>query len=232
MPETYPARRKLRGRRAFHGVFRTRWFWVAVVLLALIVASLAWLGTRVLQTKDELEAAQARVSELTAQAGELDIDAAMATFEAITDHADRAVELSSDPIWRVGEILPGLGTNLTAVRELSAALKFILSDVASPVLDVASGIDPASLAPKDGAIDLSPFQAAVPALASAEEGMTEAIDMVDAIPAEGAVDQVVSAKGTLANALNQLAPLIKTANSIAPLLAPALGAEARLYLSP
>lgn len=184
-----------------------------------------WLGTRVFQAKDELEAAQSKIGDLVSQATALDIDGAMVTFDEISEHTDRAVEASDDPIWRLAELVPGVGVNLSAVRELSGAVQLILSDVASPLLDVASGLDPASLAPKDGAIELQPFIDAAPAVAEARRGLDSVLPVVAAINTDGAVQQIVAAHSKVVGMLDQMDPLLTAANAAVPLLAPMLGSE-------
>ncbi|AWB90135.1 hypothetical protein C2138_11800 [Salinibacterium hongtaonis] len=194
-------------------------------MLILVVGLAAWLGSRVLQAKNELEAAQSKIGDLTSQAAALDIDGALATFDEISAHTDRAVDASSDPTWRVAELVPGVGVNLSAVRELSVAVQRILADVASPLLDVAKGLDLQSLAPKDGAIDLQPLVDAVPAVAQARRGLDAAIPLVGAINTDGALPQIVAARSKVAGMVEQLDPLLTGANSAVPFIAPMLGSE-------
>ena len=88
----------------------------------------AWVGTRGLAAKAELEAAQAQVSQLKA-------DAAAQKFSSlgkIEAHAAKARDLTSDPIWRAAEAIPVAGKNLTAVRELAAVTDEIVTGTVAP----------------------------------------------------------------------------------------------------
>ncbi len=207
-------------------MFRTWWFWSLVAVLIVALGLAVWLGLKVLQAKDELEAAQSKISVLASQASAFDIDAALMTFDEVSEHIDHAVEASSDPVWQIAEKIPGVGVNLSAVRELSGAVQFILSDVAAPLVGVAGSLDPSSLAPKDGAIDIQPFIDAVPAVAEARHGLDMAAPLVDAIETEGSVAQIVVAHSKVSEMLAQIDPLLTTANTLVPLLAPTLGSEA------
>jgi hypothetical protein len=215
--------------------FYTRWwFWLIVVLLLILVAVgayAAWVGSRAMEAKSELESAQTLVGELKTQALALDIDGAVKTYEEVAEHTGRAVELANDPYWKAGEGVPFAGPNLRAVRELAEVTDAVVTDVVSPLMDVAGNLDPATLAPKDGALDVAPFVAAVPALASANEGLATVKADAAAIDTEGTIDQVAAAQEQITGLLTQLDEPLALLNEIVPLLAPALGADApRTYV--
>ena len=134
---------------------------MVIGVLVIVVAGGSWVGVRGLQAKSQLQAVQTLVSQLKTQALDQNIADATKTLDVLRTHAAKAQELTSDPIWRTAEVVPALGRNLTAVRELAAVTNTVVMDAIGPLLQVASEITPASLAPKDGAINLEPFQKAV-----------------------------------------------------------------------
>lgn len=204
---------------------------MVLALVTVLAASIVWLGLRGLQAKDELEAAQGRIGELSAQAADLDIAGARDSLTAIEGHTTKAVELTSDPVWRAAEVVPFAGGNLTAVRELASATELIINEVASPLLDLAATIDPATLAPQDGAINLQPFIDAEPVVIRSNAGLKKAIKKIDAIDVQGTIPQVTAAKAKISSMLPKVAPILDTMESVVPLLAPALGSAApRTYL--
>lgn len=194
-------------------------------MVGALVGLLGWIGVRGLMAKAELETAQTLISQLKTQALDFDVEGANATLAEVSQHADAAVALTSDPLWRACGAIPVLGSNFSAVRELAAAASDVIDDVATPLLDVLKVVDPESLAPKDGAIDLAPFDAAIPAVAEANEGAQAAVATVAAINTDGALGPVVAAKAKVAALLEEVAPLLETANEVLPLLGPALGSE-------
>lgn len=201
---------------------RTWWVWA---LVGALVGLLAWVGVRGWIAKGELETAQALISQMKQQAYDFDVSGAATTLDQISDHTDAAVSLTSDPAWRLFELIPVAGANFSAVRELAGAAQDVLADVATPLMDVLGTVDPASLAPKDGAIDLEPFIKAIPAIAKANEGAKAAIETVASINTQGAVGPVAAAKDKVAELLDEVAPLLDTLDSVLPMLPPALGSE-------
>jgi hypothetical protein len=222
-----------RRRKTFRGPrkrFYTRWwFWLIVgviLVLAALAAYAAWVGTRALEAKDELESAQSEITELRAQALAFDMAGAMKTYDSVAGHTAKAAELANDPFWKAIEWVPVAGPNLRAVRELAEVTDSVITEVVDPLMSVAGGLDPASLTPKDGALDLAPLIAAVPALAEASDGLVTVSAAAAAIETEGTIDQVAAAQTQITGLLAQLEEPLALLNRIVPLLAPALGSEA------
>ena len=223
-PETRRQRRS-RSPRRFH---RRWWFWVVVgvgVLLVASVVSASWIATRAQQARAELESAQSLVPQLKAEAVKLDAAGATRTLGVITTHTKRAVALTSDPIWRLAEGVPFAGANLIAVRQLTAVTDSLMTEVAKPLVGVAAKINPASFAPKNGAIDIKPLTEAIPAVSRASAGLKSAVARVTAIDTSATISQVVAAKAKLSRLLASVEPVVATLNSILPLLPPALGSD-------
>jgi len=208
---------------------RRWWFWlIIVVVLVLVAAGLyAWaLASRVFAAQDELVSAQALAGDLKSQAASFDMDGAMATLDEVKEHTGAAVDITAEPIWGFSEGLPFLGKNLVVVRELAAVTDGLMTDVASPLVEAVQALDPSALAPKDGAIDLAPFQGAVTAVALADTNLKETSATLAAIDTEDTLDQVSSAKTTLTGLLDSVAPVLETVNTIVPVLPTTLGSEA------
>ena len=210
---------------------RKAWFWVLATLVVLLLASLAWVGVRGWTAKSELEAAQALMGQLKSQAVAFDVDGATATLTKIEQHVDSAIRLTGDPVWRTFEYVPRAGQNLTVVRELASTTGDILRDTVEPLLGVAANLNPSSLAPQDGGIDLQPFVAAIPGVAKANAAAQAAVIAVAAIDDEGALSQLSAAKNRVQSLLDDVAPLLEGANSLLALVPPAMGSDgARTYV--
>ena len=113
--------------------------------------------------KSELESAQAKISTLKTQALAFDVEKAQKTVSEISDSTASAASLTSDPVWRAMELVPVAGANLHAVRQLASVTNLVMTDVASPLVGVLGTINPASIVPKDSALDPQLFVDAAPA---------------------------------------------------------------------
>ncbi len=118
-----------------------------------------------------------------------------------------------------------LGRNLTLVRELAGVTNTVVTDAIAPLLQVASVFTPASLAPKDGAIDLVPFQTAAAPVKAATKAIHSAIATVNAMDTSGTMSQISAAKKKLGTLLGVVAPTLDTVETLLPMLPPAMGAE-------
>jgi len=204
---------------------RRWWFWAIIGVATYAVLSSVWIGVRGWEAKGELEAAQAQIGTLKQQALALEIEPAQQTLGAVQQHSARAASLTGDPIWRIAEFVPFLGPNLTAVRELAEVADDTVTGVADPLLSVATSIDPASLAPKDGAIDLAPIAAAGDAVRTANDNMIATLEKARSVPTTFTVGPVSDARSKVVGMLEEVAPTLATLDVLVPLLPPAMGSE-------
>jgi hypothetical protein len=175
--------------------------------------------------KTELEAAQALIPQLTSQAATFDVDAALDTFDQIADSTSSAASLTDDPIWRVAEFFPVLGKNFAAVRQLAAATSGVITEVAGPLLGVVETLNPSSLVPRGGAIDLAPFEDAVPVISSASQASVVLLAEIASIDTDGTFDQIAGAKATVGDALESISSALDMADRVVPIVPVALGSE-------
>ena len=106
-------------------LLRSARFWVPVgillVLIALAVFAFA-AASKAFAAKDTLEEAIPLASELKAQVLAQDLDGAEATLAELAVSTSEAEEIVNDPVWRVSEVVPIVGPNFSAVREMVAAV--------------------------------------------------------------------------------------------------------------
>jgi hypothetical protein len=214
-----------RGRRAA--------LWVVAALVALAIFATIWIATRALMARDELLGAiplADRVgSEALAGGGNIDAD-----LVELQDRASNAADLTSDPIWRAGELVPALGQNLTAFREASALIDQLAKDALPPLSELAGTFTVDSLAPEGGVFSLDTFTSAQPLLSAARDAFAvadaqaAAIDTASTIPQIGvAIDQVTALVGDAKSAVDG----IETAASLLPSMLGAEGPKSYLLLS-
>ncbi|WP_165788996.1 DUF4012 domain-containing protein [Cryobacterium zongtaii] len=202
-----------------------------LTLLVVALAATTWLAVRALQAKTELETSVALVSQLRDQLVAQDITAAEETLAELTPRVQNARELTSDPVWLVAEFTPVLGSNLAAVRQLAAATDSIVVDAVPPLMEIVGDFVNDGLTTTEGALNTALFEAAIPRIDVAAATIEAAVASVDAIDTSNTISQVTDAQATLAEQLNTLSPVMKQAQEILPIVAPALGSEApRTYL--
>lgn len=210
---------------------RTIVLWVVSAVVLLAIFAVVWVGVRGLLARNELQGAVPLASKVQTQVLAGDGAAAQKTATQLADHAARAARLTGDPVWRALEIVPWLGGNLSAVRQLAAATDEAVSDGVQPLAGVAGTVRPQDFSPVDGVIDLKPLVAVQPKLASASAALVSADRAVHRIDTSGLLGPVRSAATQLTSALDS-ASNGATAIDNAVRLAPAvLGADGpRNYL--
>lgn len=208
-----------------------RWQVWLLTLLVVALAATTWLAVRALQAKTELETSVVLVSQLRDQLVAQDITAAEATLAELTPRVQNARQLTSDPVWLAAEFTPVLGSNLAAVRQLAAATDSIVVEGVPPLMEVVSDFVNDGLTTTEGALNTALFEAAIPRIDVAATTIEAAVASVDAIDTSNTISQVTDAQATLAEQLNTLSPVMKQAQEILPIVAPALGSDApRTYL--
>lgn len=205
--------------------------WVLVGIAAALLFLVGWVGIRGLIAKSELESALPLVSDLKDDLKAVDLSSAQETVATVAARTANAKALTSDPIWRALEIIPGVGPNLAGFRELADVTDDIAQGVMVPVAGLADTLDPKALKPVDGRIDVSLFAAAAPVVSGARASLETAYDDIQAIDTSGAIGQIQDAHRQLERMLKPMIPLIEQADDIVGMLPTMLGADGpRTYL--
>jgi hypothetical protein len=191
---------------------------VALGLAALLIGFVAWIGIRGVLAKNELEAALPLVSQIRDRVTGADFDTAQATIDGlgpavaeVAGHTASARDLTSDPLWRAAEGIPFVGANLTAVRKLARVADDIVTRALVPLPEMSGLLDPASLKPVNGTLDIKPFLDAEPVLQRIGEALTAASATVDGIDDDELIAPVAAAKQKLAGLLGTATPLVANA---------------------
>ncbi len=166
----------------------------------------------------ELQTAAGLEPALTEAVASGDLGALSSVTAQIHDHAARAADLTSDPIWRATEPIPGAGANTAAVRVLATSIREI-SAAAEPALRAATE------APQgDSALDLSRIEAVAGPLGELAETMARADADVSALSTDGVIGPLRSATERIRDALAAGSPAVSEAAGAARVLPDMLGA--------
>lgn len=189
-----------------------------------------WLAFRADQVSRELRSAQALVARVKAEIASQDV-AAERTLDQITAHTGKAREAVEDPAWSIASIVPVLGPNFSAVRELTLAVDEVALGSAKPLVAVTSSLNWSHIGPKNGKFDMAPLAAASPAILSAANTLDLTYQRLQAIDSSTLVTQIAD---PLADTTRQLGELNETLSAVADtaaLLPSMLGtSEERNYL--
>ena len=201
-----------------------------MVTLIVGLAGVTWLATRVLAVKTDLEASQALVTQLQAEATSFDLAAISNTSTELQEHSTNAAAGTRDLTWRIAEFVPFVGENLKAVRAVTESIDEIVRDIAVPAVDLISTIAPDPNSAEG--IDLLTPVAKVQTIVEAADTVLAASDArlaaVDASATVGPVsDAVIKLTGIVGEAraiVADVGPMIASAGAV-------LGQEApRNYL--
>jgi hypothetical protein len=211
-----------------HPIVRSRGrvvaWWIAGAIVVL-VAGAAWVGVRALLAKDALQDAVPLAAKIQDEIVAGDAPAAAQTLKRLSSHATSAASLTSDPVWRAFEVVPMLGSNLAAGRELASIVDEISTSVVGPLSEIAGGLQLSDFKPADGAINVQPLVDAQPRVAAASKALARAEDRVRSIETSNTLPQVQKAKEDLQSAVVDAAGKIDAVDRAVRLVPNMLGAS-------
>jgi hypothetical protein len=197
----------------------------------IIVGSLAWVGIRAYLAKGELESAIPLATQVRSQIGEADGPGALASGQELTVHANRAVALTSDPVWRIVEFVPALGKNLRVMRELTEATDDVAQRAILPLTAMAGSLSLDSFKPVAGRIDVQPMLDAQLDVSTAANAIDHARVKVDGLDADGVIGPLSDARDKLSTLLNDASESVDVIDGAARLVPAMLGNDGpRNYL--
>lgn len=216
------------------------WIW-PWILLIIFVGFLALAGSLAFGAKhiadhafivrDELMAARAVVATIPGLATAKDTAGLEAAAAELTQHADKALAETDDPIWNLFEQIPVVGENLSAVRKTTAAAHILVEQAMPPAIELLGVVDISRFGLKDGRVDVSAYQAALPMIPALREAVSAAQAQVADINYDNLVPQVDEAISELTGVLSQAEPVLDQAEKVLPVALAVLGQnEPRNYL--
>ncbi|MGD8168334.1 DUF4012 domain-containing protein [Herbiconiux sp. P16] len=207
---------------------RRRWPWIVggvFLLLVVVGAGAAWVGMKAFTVKDELEAARPLLSTvkdkvLAGQASSAQGDAA-----ALAEHANKAREAASDPLWGFAENVPVIGPNLSAVRTVADTVSDVVDQAVVPAVGLGDTLSPAVFKPVNGAVNLAALESVLPVLDQSSTVLTSAKENVGAIDTSSLIGPVKNAVAEINGLVGEIEPALATAKSLAPVLPGLLGSD-------
>jgi hypothetical protein len=178
---------KKRSRRIVHAIV-----WPVLALLLIGGGIAAWmLYTDAMSVRADLEEASAAVDEFqtAATAQPPAFDQLQPIAERLSASAERAVEPTTQPLWRIGEAIPVVGENFRAVRVIAEGVDEISSEIVDPAVvllgDFGLRRDPAT-----GGFDLTPLRDASEIATTADRVVTDLHTQIRSINTDATIGQV------------------------------------------
>jgi len=139
---------------------RRRWVgWVIGLIIVALVLAIGWVVIRGFSAASELQAVRGSLAQMQTAIDENDFGRAEQTAPRIADHAALARDLTSDPVWRGFELIPWLGGDFTALREVAEITDEIAVDAVAPLVGAMREADLATLGLNGAHVDLAPLTA-------------------------------------------------------------------------
>jgi hypothetical protein len=220
--ERYPTqRRRWRVRRAVLLV-------IGLFLLVVIAAS-AWVLYTGLKARTELEAVRTGVSQLRSDIRDGNLSAAQADADSVREHADRAYDLTTGPVWAVAGNIPYLGDPMKTTRAVTASVHSIADGALPGLIAATHGFH--SLRAPDGGFDVKSIAALGPALGRATVAMDDAAHTIATASDTTWLGSVNQARDDLLDQVTRLSTSIRSARLAVDIVPPMLGADGpRTYM--
>ncbi|MGN6445476.1 DUF4012 domain-containing protein [Amnibacterium sp.] len=206
---------------------------VVALLLGVVAAVVlsVYVGNRALIAKDQLTAAQTKLTTFKSALGQPNAPSTAALYQQLQANTSKAADQVNDPVWSLYEHIPVLGPNLKAFRQTSDLIDALVRNGVGPLATAADGISVDSLKPKNGAIDIAPLKKLTPAMADIDDAITTADRSAAAIDTKDVAPQLQQPIAKLRSLLDQAAPVTHELRKVMPVLYPALGGNGtRHYL--
>ena len=195
------------------------------LLLVVLFAAVAWIGLDALHARADLKAAAGQVRVLQSQVAKGDKKAAAVTLTSLQRHAASARASTHGPQWTAGRALPWLGPNIAAVQTVSEVIDGLAKNAMPTLINATSLVDPQTLAPVKGRIDLAPLVKAAPGVEEADAQVQAGLGRLNAIDPGALIAPVSAPVADLQARVGKLALTTATAARAVRLLPPMLGAK-------
>jgi Protein of unknown function (DUF4012) len=198
---------------------------VALVLVVLLIAGVAWDVYNGMRAKTNLLRAADDVAVLQHQAESGDVAGERVTLAALQNEAHSARAETRGPIWHLARWAPIVGGNVSAVATVASAVDDLAQHALPSLVDASATLDLQEIAPHNGRIDIAPIQHAAPAIVDAASGVQRVRDHVAGISTSGLLPIVRTSVLRLQSDLDRAVTTTSNAARAVTLLPPMLGAD-------
>jgi hypothetical protein len=191
-----------------------------LVVAGIVVLSLVWVGVRGGMAANAVVAGASSAAKLAPLMYSGDVSGARDEVEAIQASAAQAQSLTSDPIWRTLELVPGLGSNLGTARGGIAALDVVAGDALEPLVDLASSMDMTTIVGMTRVERLASLASAEPYLTKIDTALSAALRKADTVDASGSIAPLADGFAQVHDSLTRYVAVAAGVRSVSTLVPP------------
>jgi hypothetical protein len=181
------------------------------LVVVVLVGWAVWLAADAVQARAELASASRLVGALQEAVLAGDRDEATATLQELQLHAEQARDATRGVHWTAAAVLPWVGPNVRAVQVVADVVDDLATAALPALMEATQIVDPATMAPVDGRVDIGALELAAPAVVAADAVVADALARLDdidasvlwspvAVPLQGAREEVAEVAATTATA--------------------------------
>lgn len=201
---------------------------VVALLVTVLVLAGAWVGYRAWQAASALQDARALLGGVEVAADS--VGTAPTDLTALREATAAAAAASTDPVWRVAEVVPWVGDQLRAVRVVSVSLDAVVADALPAAVDLRALLDGGLRGP-DGRFDVPALRTVVERVETAATSTAAARADVDALDPDALVGPLAGPVRQVQDALARVDDALRPAGRVAGVLPAMLGGDGpRTYL--
>ncbi|PUB27783.1 uncharacterized protein DUF4012 [Promicromonospora sp. AC04] len=197
----------------------------AVGLLVVLGLLVAWVALDAVRARSSLEQAARGVATLQADAVAGRTEQLDSTVADVQEHAANARDATGGLHWSLVGRLPGVGPTVEAVAAMAATVDELAQGPLPQLADVVEVVDPATLSPTGGRVDLAPLEKVAPDVKLADQAVGYALQGVQRTGGSPMLPQVSEAVADLEEQLVGLRASTATAARAAQLIPPMLGTD-------
>lgn len=203
------------------------WSTMAVALVGLVAYGV-WSATAV---RADLVAAQDHARALERAVMDGDDTAIDRELSALRERSDSARSRVGGPVWSVGAVLPIVGDDVDAVREISSLIGDLVEDGLTTLIESGTTLRPEAFAPQNGRVPLESVEELAQGVELAAPSFADAGRRVRAIDVDGLIGPVETQVTRLRDELLPVTDLVGVAARAVPVMPAMLGQdEERRYL--
>jgi hypothetical protein len=200
-------------------------------IFVVAIAGAAWLGSKASEINSELTSATQLIPDLKRQIASDDAGAAAITVAEVRAHTSAAKQAADDPVWSLATVLPGLGSNFTAIAEVARSADDVANLGLAPLVKVYSSLNWESLLPSSSGTDLEPLKSASPSISAAAHAVRLSADRLAQIDITQLLSQVADPLASARDQLQDISGTLDAAANAANIAPGMLGAQTqRNYL--
>lgn len=194
----------------------------AAGFMLLILAGVVWLGLRAVALHSEMQQLAKLVPELKTAIHDNNRSKALAKVDELKIRAQSSRQLVGDPAWSMATVLPWIGPNFQAAREIAISADDVVQLAVAPLANSYEALDWQSLITEQG-IDLQPLKTAAPGLTSASHALRASSARLGGIETDTLIPELKAPLAEVRRELSAAGASLEAASDVAQLTPEMMG---------